>query len=102
VRVSRAGTVAVRPGTLVDRQATVAMTRMHRPMLGRLAFPVDDVSRRQIRPPRTRIAEIVVTAADQCNTVKTPRHYRSSRESVVASWLDYSAALLTLAWALKR
>src|SRR5438552_9159552 len=30
------------------------MTRMHRPVLGRLTFPVDDVSCRQIRPPPTR------------------------------------------------
>ena len=30
------------------------MARMHRPVLGRLTFPVDDVSCRQIRPPPTR------------------------------------------------
>src|SRR5207247_11262330 len=30
------------------------MARMHRPVLGRLTFPVDDVSCRQISPPPTR------------------------------------------------
>src|SRR5712691_5124678 len=46
-----AGPVAVRPSALVDRQATVAVARMKRSVLGRLALPVDDVSRRQIGPP---------------------------------------------------
>jgi len=52
MRVVRFRSVAVRPRTLVDRQAAVPMTGLKRPMLGRLADPVDDVSSRQIRPPR--------------------------------------------------
>src|SRR2546430_2869140 len=38
----------------MDCHPAVPMARMHRPVLGRLTFPVDDVSCRQIRPPPTR------------------------------------------------
>jgi len=49
--VIRARRVAVRPSSLVDREAAVAVTRIHRAVRGRLALPMNDVSCRQIRPP---------------------------------------------------
>jgi len=44
--------IAVRPGGLVDRQATVAVAGMKREVLGRSALPMDDVSCSQLSLPR--------------------------------------------------
>src|SRR5438034_335005 len=47
----RARTVAIRPGTLMDRQAAIPGTGMKCPVGCGLALPVNDVSCRQVRPP---------------------------------------------------
>src|SRR5258706_6459562 len=74
-----AGSIAVRPSAFVDRETTVAMPRMKSAVLGRLALPVDDVSRRQNRvlPNATRRNRFV-TPVDYFITRCPVRHYRTS------------------------
>ena len=43
--VIRAGPIAICPGGLVDREPAIAVARMEGAVFGRLALPVDDVSR---------------------------------------------------------
>src|SRR5439155_9141144 len=47
----RARAVAIRPRALMDREAAIPVTGMKCPVLCGLALPVNDVSRRQVRPP---------------------------------------------------
>src|SRR2546423_1321523 len=94
--------VAVRPGSLIDREATVAVPRTKHAVRRRLAFPVDDVSRRQIRPPPRTLPRPFcymsgTTAPLRKHFVITARH-----SSLDCAGAYYSAALLTLACDLNR
>src|SRR5437667_1901010 len=60
----------------MDREPAVRMARMHRPVLGRLTFPVDDVSCRQISPPPTRARQTRICY--RCRLV----HHRSRDSSL--------------------
>ena len=102
MRVVRVRSVAVRPRALVDRQAAVPMTGLKRPMLGRLADPVDYVSSRQIRPPPTLAPKPIcygrTTGPLRHAFVITALH----RRPLIASRLYYSAALAISPCALNR
>lgn len=102
MRIISAGTVAVRPGTLMDRQTAVAVTRMHRAMRGRLALPVDDVSCRQIRPPHERAPAETHLLPPTSSPLELGPVITALHKNVIASALYYSAALLTPTCALKR
>src|SRR2546423_1078468 len=83
-------------------EITVAVPRTKHAVRRRLAFPVDDVSRRQIRPPpRTSPRPFCymsgTTAPLRKHFVITARH-----SSLDCAGAYYSAALLTLACDLNR
>ena len=80
MRVIGSGSVAVRPGGFVDREAAVTVARKKRAVLGRPALPMDDVS---------------------CRQLSIPSLLPHFMESPVATRL-YSAALLTLACDMNR
>ena len=61
VVVLGARSVAVRPGGLVDREATVAVSRAEGAVRGRPALPVNDVSCSQVTPPPTRARPRTIT-----------------------------------------